>query len=138
MGKKKHQPDGGPRRHRFKRAQRLQSAKDWLPTYTGKDIVKGYRKRYGVDWGCAFAELEMLGVVIDPVRKERVLRGVQQQAEHRRQLKRERCVEQEAAAFGWDRDDTFAMIIGYTSGGTPYGVTWEEWNALEGSEDVDE
>ncbi len=24
------------------------------------------------------------------------------------------------------KDDTFAMILGYTSGGAPYGVTWEE------------
>ncbi len=138
MAKKKPRPDNTPRRHRFKRAQRLQSAKDWLPTYMGKDVVKAYRKRYGVDWGCAFAELEMLGVEIDPVRKERTLQGVQQQAEHRRQLKRERRAAQEAAVFGWDQDDTFAVIIGYTSGGAPYGVTWEEWNALEGSEDVNE
>lgn len=29
--------------------------------------------------------------------------------------------------FGEDCDDTFAYIIGYTSGGTPYGITWEQW-----------
>jgi len=25
-----------------------------------------------------------------------------------------------------DSDDTFAFIAGYTSGGAPYGTTWEE------------
>ena len=34
------------------------------------------------------------------------------------------------------QDDTFFYIVGYTSGGAPYGVTWEEmglepWQALE-------
>ena len=34
------------------------------------------------------------------------------------------------------QDDTFFYIAGYTSGGAPYGVTWEEmrlepWQALE-------
>ena len=28
--------------------------------------------------------------------------------------------------FDEDTDDTFAYIAGYTSGGAPYGVTWEE------------
>jgi hypothetical protein len=137
MAKKKPRPDNTPRRKRFKRAQRLASAPQWLPTYTGKDIVKGYRKHYGVDWQTAFTELEMLGVAIDPARKEQTLQTVQQQAELRRQKKQERLAEQEAAALGWDQDDTFAVIIGYTSGGAPYGLTWEEWEALEGSEDFD-
>lgn len=25
-----------------------------------------------------------------------------------------------------ESDDTFALIVRYTSGGVPYGVTWEE------------
>ena len=34
------------------------------------------------------------------------------------------------------QDDTFFYIAGYTSGGAPYGVTWEEmglepWQVLE-------
>jgi len=50
----------------MKRPQRLQSAKSWLETYEGNNVVKAYRKRYGVDHNCAFTELEMLGVPIDP------------------------------------------------------------------------
>ena len=37
------------------------------------------------------------------------------------------------------QDDRFFFIAGYTSGGTPYGVTWEEmglkpWEDLEENE----
>ena len=30
----------------------------------------------------------------------------------------------------FESDDFFAVIIGYTSGGAPYGLTWEEAEAL--------
>lgn len=69
----------------MKRPQRLESAKSWLETYVGDKIVKAYRKRYGVDFECAFTELEMLGVSIDPDYKERVLESVAAQAAAKRQ-----------------------------------------------------
>ena len=31
-------------------------------------------------------------------------------------------------------DETFAFIAGYTSGGAPYGVTWEEMEEIERKE----
>lgn len=31
----------------------------------------------------------------------------------------------------FESDDTFAFIAGYTSGGVPYGVTWEEMEEME-------
>ncbi len=31
----------------------------------------------------------------------------------------------------YESDDTFAYIAGYTSGGAPCGVTWEEWERIE-------
>lgn len=33
-----------------------------------------------------------------------------------------------ALESGNEQDDRFACIIGYTSGGAPYGLTCEEWN----------
>jgi len=30
-----------------------------------------------------------------------------------------------------DGDDEFAFIAGYTEGGAPYGITWEEMEALD-------
>lgn len=34
----------------------------------------------------------------------------------------------------FDSDETFAYIVDYTSGGAPYGITWEEWREIEKSE----
>ena len=62
MTRKRRRRRNAPKRKSFNRKQRLDSAKSWLPTYEGSNIVKGYRKRYGVDWPTAFKELEMLGV----------------------------------------------------------------------------
>lgn len=46
--------------------------------------------------------------------------------------KRKQQKEQEKEAFLWEEsDETFAYIAGYTSGGAPYGVTWEEWDDLD-------
>ena len=30
-----------------------------------------------------------------------------------------------------ESDDTFAFIAGYTSGGVPFGITWEEMEEIE-------
>ncbi len=57
MAKKQGKQSNTPRRKSFKQDQRLQSAKSWLPTYEGKNIFRGYRKRYGVDWPTALREL---------------------------------------------------------------------------------
>ena len=47
-----------------KRERRLCSAKNWIKTYSGNNIVKGYSKKYSVDKLCAFKELRMIGVEI--------------------------------------------------------------------------
>ena len=89
-GKKKQ--NLSPRQKRMKRPQRLESAKSWLETYEGNKVVKAYRKRYGVNFECVFTELEMLGVLIDPDYKERVLQSVAAQAAaKRRKRARERA-----------------------------------------------
>ena len=126
---------GMTRRKRFRRSQRRQSARSWLDTYDGKNVVKAYRKRYGVDWPTAFEELALLGVEIDPAYKEAVLRTVQREIDVRREKQRRRQAGRERAVRGWDQDDRFAVIIGHTSGGAPYGLTWEEWEDSAGTED---
>lgn len=46
--------------------------------------------------------------------------------------KRKKHKDQEKEASLWEEsDETFAYIAGYTSGGVPYGVTWEEWDELD-------
>ena len=56
------------------RKRRLESAKHWLRHYHGANVARAYRKRFGVDWPCAFKELQMLGVEFDPAYVEQVLR----------------------------------------------------------------
>lgn len=117
-----------PRRLRMKRAARLSTAKSWMRTYKGKNIVRGYRKHYGVDLMCAIVELQKLGAAIDPVYIERVKVTVQQVAEARRKKKLQRMEERLDVP---DSDATFAYIAGYTAWGFPYGVTWEELEQME-------
>ncbi len=93
-------------------------------------MVRDYRRRYGVAWDVAFAELEMLGVPVDPVYRDRVLQSVASQAAARRRKQAERKAERESAT-GIESDDHFTFIVGYTNGGVPYGLTWEEWKAME-------
>jgi hypothetical protein len=136
VAKKKAKQSNMPRRKRLKRDQRLQSAKNWLPTYEGKNVFRGYRKRYGVDWPTALRELEMLGVEVDPAYREQVLRTVQEQAEARKRKRLEKAVELESVS-GIEQDEHFAFIVGYTPGGAPYGVTWEEWETMDSESEED-
>jgi hypothetical protein len=41
-------------------------AKEWLPTYNGTKIVKGYRKKFAVDVLTAIGDLQELGVQLEP------------------------------------------------------------------------
>jgi hypothetical protein len=109
------------------RSGRLQSARTWLKTYTGKNIVAGYRRHFGVDWVCAFIELEMLGVKIGSAYKEKILKSVEGDLAARRRRKARQTETHESS---FDQDETFAYIAGYTEGGFAFGVTWEEWERL--------
>lgn len=110
-----------------KRQQRLQKAKQWLTTYMGspKHIVRGYRKKFSVDTNCAVCELQLLGCeftqeYLDALKRNEELRLKQRAAEKQKKL------EQEFDDRYPDSDDRFFFIAGYTSGGAPYGTTWEE------------
>jgi hypothetical protein len=75
----------------------------------------------------------MLGVEVDPACREQVLRTLQEQAEARKRRRLEKAAELETM-MGIEQDETFAFIVGYTPGGAPYGITWEEWEQLDASE----
>lgn len=115
-----------------KREQRLQAAKQWLPKYDGKHIVKGYRKHFGVDIMCAITELQMLDYEFTPEYIECVKKTIEAERINRQEKKEQKKLERFE-----DSDDTFYCIAGYTSGGAPYGITWEEMG-LEPYSDVDE
>lgn len=99
-----------------------------MKTYNGKNIAAGYRKHFGVDWICAFSELEILDVRVDPGYKQRVLKSVEGQlaASQRRKAQHEESYEEPP-----EQDEYYAYIADYTAAGFAYGVTWEEWERLE-------
>lgn len=122
--KKKHL---GPRRKRWNQKVRLENAKDWIKSYPGKNIVKGYAKWYGVDLNTSLRELELLGLVFSDKKKEQVKQAIRQKSEHKKRIK-ERKKQRKNLILGddYDSDETFAFIAGYTPGGVPFGITHEE------------
>lgn len=115
--------------------KRLPKARQWIQSYTGEHVVKAYKKRFGVDQICAMTELKMLGVPLDEGYVKRATEAERVRVEQNRRKKEERH-EKEFWEKHANQDNRFFFIAGYTSGGAPYGVTWEEmglepWGELE-------
>lgn len=121
--KKKKNKSNTPRRKRMNRAARLQAAEQWIKTYTGRDIVKGYAKWFEEDEVCAIIELRMLGFEISEDRLNKANEKIADKAEARRKRKEQ---QQESEALYNDCDGNFYYIAGYTSNGVPFGITWEQ------------
>ena len=118
----------------MKRKARLRSAKTWIAKNPGKNLIKGYRKNFGVDWFCAIQELQMMGVQINPQYVEqlkRTLESDQKIKQARKQMREAR----EKQNFDPQSDEKFAYIAGATPNGVPYGVTWEETAKLDDGSD---
>lgn len=115
------QISSGPKRKRMRRPGRLISAKAWLKGDGKhcKNIVRAYRRYYGVDFLCAFKELKILGVRVDPEYEKQVLRCVEKKAERRKKAR-----EEAETSISEDSDGDFSFIAGYTSNGFPYGERW--------------
>ncbi len=121
----------------MKFAERKLKAEKWVAEYDGTlyggNIIKAYRKKFAVDRMKAVAELQLLGISLTKEQIEREERAVKahQEIQKAKKTKRKRKRKQsrmlkEDFTFYEDQDDTFCYIAGYTSGGAPYGVTWEE------------
>jgi hypothetical protein len=123
----KKKQEKGPRRYRMTRRGRLSSARAtrWVEKYTGKNIIKGYSNWFAVDPLSAVAELRALGVSISQEREMQIRDSIETRAVARR-LRRKSAAETEGKGLRSDSDNTFAYIAGYTQGGVPYGITWEE------------
>ena len=116
-------------RKTLKREYRIRSARDWIKTYSGNNIVKGYSKKYSVDKLCAVKELKMIGVEISEEYEKQLHQSLESLRQQRLSFKLKR--ENELNALGeFDSDENFAMILGYTSGGFPYGVTHEDMDEI--------
>ncbi len=79
-------------------------------------------------------ELRQLGAKISVEESARVKEWIVNRKRHN-ESKRQRKLERENAALmlDYDSDETFAFIVGYTSGGAPYGITHEQMEEIESS-----
>ena len=121
MGKKKKKSI--KRRTTQPKEIRLKRARQWLLTYNGtqKHMAKNYRKHFRVDITTAISDLQAIGVefsqeYVDAVKKS--------EAERIRQKHLKKQSEQ--SFIDEFSDGRFAFIAGYTDGGAPFGITWEE------------
>lgn len=106
---------------------RLQKARQWILTYDGtpKHMAKHYKKRFHVDITTAVRDLQDIGVEFTQEYLDAVKRSEEERIRQKR-LEKERKVQQEQDFLYEDSDDVYAFIAGYTGGGVPYGITWEE------------
>ena len=133
----------------MKFAERKAKAEKWVAEYDGTpyggDIIKAYRKKFAVDRMKAVAELQMLGVSLtkEQIDREKAAVKAYQDMQRAKKAKRKKLREQkrmqkDIPVFHEDQDETFYYIAGYTSGGAPYGVTWEEMGMSPYMEDCDD
>ena len=101
--------------------------KQWLLTYTGspKKMNKHYRERFHVDAVTAAKDLQELGVNYTQEQLDQIKQAEEQRLRQRR-MEREAKERERLAELYEDCDGHFAFIAGYTDGGAPYGVMWEE------------
>lgn len=118
------------------REYRIRSAKSWIKTYSGNNVVKGYSKKYSVDKLCAVKELRMIGVEILEEYEKQLINSMEALRQQRLSYKKKR-EDKLNALCGFESDENFAMIIGYTSGGFPYGVTYEEMEQINNETEFD-
>ncbi len=101
-------------------------------------MLRRYRKYFVVDWECAIAELRALGVEFD----DQYLSSLRQTISSlfKDEKKHDPIEEWEFSSYHktypeyLESDENLAYIAGYTSGGAPYGLTWEQMEEIEWEE----
>ena len=116
-----------------KREKRFNSAKHWIKAYSGNNLVKGYSKKYSVDKLCAVKELRMIGVDISEEYEKKLTNSMEALRQQGLSFKKKR-EDKLHDLCGFDSNENFAMIMGYSSGGFPYGVTYEEMEEINDEE----
>jgi len=123
--KKKKKPNT-PRAKRMNRQSRLQSAVSWLEKYKGKNYIRGYSKRFGVDTGNAIVELGMLGVPLSEADIQ-AKAGAKASVRAKQARKEKRLQRLREPVFDDESDGTFAYIAGYTEGGFAWELHGRKW-----------
>jgi hypothetical protein len=133
MARKKQKRTGSKKRKLKGRERRLSLAPEWIVSHRGKrDMVKKHCKTFNVDRECAIKELEELGVQHDPDYLTACRKTFSSQLKDENLHNAISRLEFDAYhGIEPESDDNFAYIAGYTSGGFPFGVAWEEWEEIE-------
>ena len=120
---KKKKKKAAPPKRTLNRPQRLQKAAVWLTTvsYTGRQLVHACAGKYHTDLLASIAELRMLGIEISADYEAAIRRSVAD-----RIAQKQHKIEERNLSMAVESNEDFAYIIGYTSGGAPYGLRWEE------------
>lgn len=126
------------RKTRVPRRQRLREGRRRLKGYTGDRPIQTYARWFHLDLATALGDVRKMGVRIPAANLEQVIETLRERSGS---APRPRGRKAEASpggeSFGVDFDDNFAFIAGHTSGGAPFGVTWDEMDEVEGVEGVD-
>ena len=111
-----------------RREARLRKGAQWLTTYQGtpKHMLKHYRERFHVDTITASKDLQALGVNYTQEQLDMIRRNEEERIRRKHEEKARKQEQMFEDLYGDTCDDYFAYIAGYTSGGAPYGTTWEE------------
>lgn len=88
-------------------------------------MARNYRKKFHVDIHTAVSDLQAIGVEFTQEYLDAVKRSEEERI-RQKHIKKEKKRMEENALLYEDSDDRFAFIAGYTGGGVPYGITWEE------------
>jgi len=115
-----------PRRHRMRQRQRRDSAREWIRSGAAVSVTT-HARRYGVDRYSAYDDLTALGFVV-PAAAQRWARRPpatpRGRAEHRGDAAEdEQWIMVNGRSF---------FVVGYTSGGAPYGMFEDEMQPFNG------
>ncbi|MGM0379808.1 MAG: hypothetical protein ACQEQE_08700 [Bacillota bacterium] len=103
----------------YKRQDRLEVAKKWIENYEGEDVVSDYSKYFGVNKVCTVQELEILEYGLS----QEYMNEIKRVYEYNLKNKNQKLDEISGNEF---QNSEFYFIAGYTPGGFPFGITWEE------------
>jgi hypothetical protein len=131
MAKKKQNLE--PRRKRFKREDRLQSAKSWLKGYDGKNVIRSYSKWFAVDQICALKELELLGLCFSDKQKTKV-KEVYENRIRQKQLLKARKLQRNLEREYEEYFKGVEFIEDFTEGCAQFGLAYWEHEEIEAEE----
>lgn len=100
--------------------------------YSQGDIITAYSKHFSLKKMKAVEELLELNVPLDPNRVERI-REAYKRHKMKEAMKQGHYYEDDVDVI--EQDETFVYIAGYTSGGIPFGITWEEMEEINSNTD---